>query len=84
MSARRDRWFALLISLCVLLLVTIPYFLAARSAGTDYEFSGFLLNPLDGNSYLSKMFQGWEGNWRFKLPYTADPGEGAYLFLFYF
>jgi len=29
------------------------------------------------------MFQGWQGNWRFTLPYTANSGEGAYLFIFY-
>jgi hypothetical protein len=42
-----------------------------------------LFNPIDGNSYLAKMFQGWRGDWRFTLPYTADPGRGAFLFLFY-
>ena len=46
-------------------------------------FLDFLYNPQDGNSYLAKMYQGWEGNWRFVLPYTAEAGEGAYLFLFY-
>ena len=53
------------------------------AAGTDSIFGGFLLNPIDGNSYLAKMYQGWQGEWRFTLPYTARPGEGAYLFLFY-
>jgi len=42
-----------------------------------------LLNPIDGNSYLAKMYQGWQGEWHFTLPYTAQPGKGAYLFLFY-
>ena len=46
-------------------------------------FEGFLLNPIDGNSYLAKMQSGWEGQWKFILPYTADAGEGGYLFLFY-
>jgi hypothetical protein len=83
MSKLRDSWFVIIISLIVLLLVSIPYFLAERASGTDFVFNGFLLNPFDGNTYLAKMYQGWQGNWRFKLPYTADPGEGAYLFLFY-
>ena len=83
MVARQDRRFAVIISLIVLVLVTLPYLLAAGSGGTDYEFNGFLLNPQDGNSYLAKMRQGWEGQWRFRLPFTADSGEGAYLFLFY-
>ncbi len=29
------------------------------------------------------MVQGWRGDWIFKLPYTAEPGDGAYLNLFY-
>jgi hypothetical protein len=29
------------------------------------------------------MYQGFQGSWKFFLPFTSDPGEGAYLFLFY-
>lgn len=29
------------------------------------------------------MVQGYKGQWKFTLPYTAEPGEGVYLFLFY-
>ncbi len=66
----------------VLLVVSLPYLLAAALGGR-YLFSGFLMNPLDGNSYLAKMYEGWNGSWRFTLPYTAEAGEGAYLFLLY-
>lgn len=66
-----------------LALVCLPYLYAALAAGPDYMFSGFLFNPQDGNSYLAKMYQGWQGSWRFTLPYTAEPGEGVYLFIFY-
>jgi len=67
----------------VLVMVTLPYMIAASAGGSEYVFGGFLLNPLDGNSYLAKMYQGWSGAWQFTLPFTADPGQGAYLFLFY-
>jgi hypothetical protein len=69
--------------LVVFLAVTLPYLAAALLAGKDYSFIGFLLNPMDGASYLAKMRQGWSGEWRFSLPFTAEPGSGAYLFLFY-
>ena len=75
--------FPLFICIIVLLLVTLPFVIATCSGGDNYIFNGFLLNPLDGNSYIAKMYQGWEGSWRFFLPYTSEPGEGAYLFLFY-
>ena len=71
------------IVLVVIATITIPYILAWRSAGADFQFSGFLLNPQDGNSYIAKMYQGWRGDIRFTLPYTADRGSGTYLFLFY-
>jgi len=74
-----------LILTCVIFLsaVTIPYLAASSQSGTGYHFLGFLFNPIDGNSYLAKMQQGWQGQWRFTLPYTAEAGDGAYLFLFY-
>jgi hypothetical protein len=65
------------------ILISLPYLYAAYAAGPGHVFGGFLLNPLDGNTYLAKMYQGWRGDWRFTLPYTAEPGDGAYLFLFY-
>ncbi|NPA06576.1 MAG: hypothetical protein GXO54_04145 [Chloroflexi bacterium] len=66
----------------VMALWTLPYGLAWALQGDDH-FLGVLLNPLDGFSYLAKMQQGYAGAWRFRLPYTADPGPGAYLFLFH-
>jgi len=52
-------------------------------AGPDHVFIGFLLNPIDGATYLAKMRIGWSGEWRFTLPYTAKTSLGAYLFLYY-
>jgi hypothetical protein len=66
-----------------ILMISIPHIWAFQNSGSDYVFGGFLLNPIDGNSYLAKMYQGWQGNWRFNLPYSAQSGNGGYLFLFY-
>jgi hypothetical protein len=63
--------------------VSIPYLFAQITAGDETVFSGFLINPLDGNTYLAKLYQGWRGEWRYTLPYSAEPGQGAYVFLFY-
>lgn len=83
MITRRESLFVLSVIVGLLFLVTLPYFLAARAGGVEYVFGGFLLNPLDGNSYLAKMYEGWQGDWRFTLPYTASTNQGAFLFLFY-
>jgi hypothetical protein len=82
---RREKisWLPVLLALATLSLTQLPYLLAEISAGSQYRFIGFLLNPLDGLSYLAKMQQGWQGSWLFRLPFSSDPGQGAYLFLFY-
>lgn len=67
----------------IIILVSIPYLWAAGFWHDEYIFGGFLFNPIDSNSYLAKMRLGWEGSWQFALPYTAEPGEHTYLFLYY-
>jgi len=63
--------------------IAVPYLYAFTAGNDQVVFGGFLLNPLDGNTYLAKMRQGWEGAWRFRLPYTVEPGKGGYLNIFY-
>jgi hypothetical protein len=67
----------------LIIIISVPFVYAQLSGGSNFVFSGFLLNPQDGNSYLAKMQEGWSGSWQFTLPYTAIPGSGTYLFLFY-
>jgi hypothetical protein len=79
----RRPWLWLAGSGAVLLAVLAPYLLAHRGQPSGFVFSGFLINPIDGFSYLAKMRQGAEGDWLFHLPYTAEPGNGALIFLYY-
>ena len=72
-----------LLVLLLIALVALPFLYAASAAGADFVFGGFLFNPVDGATYLAKLYQGWRGEWRFTLPYTAEPGQGAFLYLFY-
>lgn len=72
-----------MIGIGVILLTQLPYLFAWTSAGPVYQFGGFLLNPLDGFSYLAKMYTGYRGDWLFTLPYTAAQSGGAFLFMFY-
>jgi hypothetical protein len=78
-----DKRYLVILLFVILLLISLPYLVGFLADNTDYRFGGFLMNPIDGHSYLAKMQQGFRGEWKFRLPYTADPGEGAYLFLFY-
>src|SRR5512146_1222434 len=74
---------AALVILLVIVIQSLPYFFAATTGGSEHIFSGFLINPIDGNSYLAKMQEGWAGSWKFTLLYSPQGGSGAYLFLFY-
>lgn len=68
----------------ILAISCLPYLIAWVAAPPAYQFSGILVNPLDGNSYLAKMRQGWAGAWQFQLTYTPEPHDGAYIiYLFY-
>ena len=66
-----------------LILLSLPYLIAWISQGSEYYFGGLLLNPIDGYSYFAKMKEGFDGQWLFTLPFTAQPGNGAFLFIFY-
>ena len=82
MRIQRERIWALGLSAGASLLTVVPYLLANRAAAPNV-FSGFLINPIDGFSYLAKMRQGAAGSWYFTLPYAAQAGEGVLLYLYY-
>lgn len=64
-------------------LALLPFVGAALWAPSGSSFSGLLVNPQDGNSYLAKMRQGAQGAWLFHLPYSTEEHRGALLFPLY-
>ena len=79
----KSEWaWIVVVSLLVVAVASLPYILAYR-VSLDYRFTGVLVNPADGNSYFAKMQEGWRGDWLFTLPYTAQPGAGAFIFTYY-
>jgi MFS family permease len=81
---KKDRILAAALSLVVVLAFgVLPYMLAARAAAPFGEFGGFLINPIDGFSYLAKMRQGVQGSWLLQLPYAAEPGQGAFIYVYH-
>ncbi len=79
----RVKWVLVLgLSLTLVTASLVPYVIAERLAHVG-SFNGFLINPLDGFSYLAKMRQGVDGSWSFHLPYTSESGSDTYIFLFY-
>jgi hypothetical protein len=80
LNMRRNHIFLFLL---LIILQSAPYLAAQFQWGPDWVFGGFLLNPIDGNTYLSKLQEGWAGSWRFSLLYSPEIGKGASVFLFY-
>lgn len=83
MASRRENRIVLFLSAGAAILTLLPYLLAANLSPARTVFSGFILNPVDGFSYLAKMRQGALGSWAFTLPYAANPGPGAFLFAYH-
>lgn len=80
---RRERWIAVACASATALATLVPYLVAWRLAPQGTAFTGFLLNPIDGFSYLAKMRQGLDGSWLFHLPYAAEHGAGVFLYPYY-
>ena len=76
------RWAAIRAAILVV-AASLPYLIAWAAAPGDLVYTGFLSNPEDGQTYLAKMRQGWEGAWRFTLPYTPEPHRGEFLITAY-
>lgn len=83
MQARREKQIAGILIFVFLTLITSPFIYAWFAADPEHVFGGFLLNPIDGNSYLAKIREGYNGAWVFTLPYTAQPDAGAAINLYY-
>ncbi|MEE9216274.1 MAG: hypothetical protein V3U32_02460 [Anaerolineales bacterium] len=75
------RWSAALTVLAVV-LTSLPFLMAPAFAQTGSSFGGFLINPIDGHSYLAKMRQGADLALEFRLPYAPEPGPGVALFVY--
>jgi hypothetical protein len=70
-------------ALAVVALSCAPYVYAALAAPPGHTFGGFLINTQDGNSYLAKMRQGYDGAWLFRLPFTPEDQRGIFVFTLY-
>lgn len=81
-SSAERRWLVG-VTLIVLGLASLPYVVGALAAGPDRIFTGLQVNPLDGVSYLAKMRLGYNGEWLFRLRFTPEEGQGAFLFTYF-
>lgn len=82
--AGSDRTWAVSVSLLALGLGLTPYLAGYALAPPDVEFGGLVMNIEDSHSYLAKMLQGAQGHLLYRIPYTAEQHEPAFVGGFYF
>ena len=83
-SIAKSEWrWALLWAVVIVGLTCLPYLIAWQLAPEGTQYTGLLINHLDGESYYAKMRQGARGDWLFHLPFTPEPHEGTFIFAFY-
>jgi len=61
----------------------VPYALGYALARPGTEFTGIIMNPEDSQSYFAKMLQGYDGNWLYTIPFTAEEHAPAFVGGFY-
>lgn len=83
MISKRERVYVILFIFIMLILISLPTMIADKAGGESYVFNGLLFNTYDGNSYIAKMRQGYDGAWSFTLSYTFESAEGAFIHGFY-
>ena len=81
-SKKEWRWVSLW-ALLIMIITSLPYLYGFLLSTPEQQFSGFVLGVEDGNSYLAKMRLGADRGWLFYLPYTPEPHQGAYIYIFY-
>jgi hypothetical protein len=82
-TTMEERRWALLWSALIVGLTCLPYLIAWMAAPTDTQYTGLLINHFDGESYYAKMQQGARGDWLFRLAFTPEPHDGAFVYTFY-
>ena len=81
---RREWLTVLVITLILIALTILPYWLGYRTAPDGVLFSGTIMNPEDSQTYFAKMLQGFDGKWLYTIVFTPEPHEPLFLGSFYF
>jgi hypothetical protein len=80
---RREWIWVTAVAALVVAASTLPYLAGYLAQTGEMRFGGALLDRVDYHSYLAKMWQGYRGEWRYRLLFTPEPHQGAYLYVFY-
>ncbi len=80
----KSEWvFALVVAVLTAVLLYLPYGLGYASQTPQTQFTGLVMNPEDSQTYLAKMWQGYNGRFLYTIPFTPEPHAGAFVGVFY-
>lgn len=80
---RREWMWAAAVAGLVVVASTLPVLAGYLAQTPQQRFSGVLLDRMDYHSHLAKMWQGYRGEWKYRLLFTPEDHEGVYLQTFY-
>jgi hypothetical protein len=75
-------WFSL-ISITILAIISIPYWVAYSSETDDLLFRGSYFDEVDYSVHISMMQAGRMGSWAYEMRFTSEEHQPAYLRMFY-
>ncbi|RIK25856.1 MAG: hypothetical protein DCC52_10850 [Chloroflexi bacterium] len=79
---RREWLIAAAIALAATLLLQAPYALGYWTARAETVYTGLLVNLSDVTYYVA-MQLGQQGEWLYRIRFTTEPHNGAFLYTFY-
>lgn len=80
---RREWMWAIGASALIVAVSTLPYLAGYLAQTADWRFGGALLDRVDYHSYLARMWQGYRGEWGFRLLFTPELHAGVFSQPFY-
>src|SRR5690554_1437158 len=75
----REWVFAVSGAVILILIMLVPYALGYLLTGPDTVFTGIIMNSEDSQTYFAKMLQGYDGQWLYHIPFTAEEHEPVFL-----
>ncbi len=71
------------LSLLLLLLSSVPYLAGYRAQTPTLHFSGAVFDRSDVAVHLATLQSGARGEWRYRMRFSSEPQQGAYIKLGY-
>jgi hypothetical protein len=81
--ARREWIFVASLALAVLLITEIPYIIGWLTSSPNWVFEGSIIDVDDAHSHLATMRQGYQGEWQYRILFTPEAHDGAYIYTFF-